>query len=145
MFKRLLIATDGSELAGKAVSTGLRLAKSLKAEVVAVFASEPWTAMVSGDGFALDFPMEEYERSCAERAERILAKVREDAAREGVVCDTAHVTDFPAEGIMAAATAKNCDLIVMASHGRRGISRLFLGSQTARVVTLGTVPVLVCR
>ena len=56
MFKRLLIATDGSELAGKAVATGLRLAKSLGAEAVAVVASEPWTAMVSGDGFALDFP-----------------------------------------------------------------------------------------
>jgi nucleotide-binding universal stress UspA family protein len=145
MFKRLLIATDGSELAGKAVATGLRLAKSLGAEVVAVVASEPWTAMVSGDGFALDFPMEEYDRGCAQRAERILVKVREEAAREGLVCEAVHVKDFPAEGIMATANTKKCDLIVMASHGRRGISRLFLGSQTARVVTLGTVPVLVCR
>ena len=58
MFKRLLIATDGSELASRAVSTGLRLAKSLGADVVAVVASEPWTAMVVGDGYALEFPME---------------------------------------------------------------------------------------
>jgi nucleotide-binding universal stress UspA family protein len=145
MFKRLLIATDGSELASKAVSTGLRLAKSLGAEVVAVVASEPWTAMVGGDGYALEFPMEDYDKGCAERAGRILEKVREGATREGVACDTVHIKDFPAEAILATAKSKDCDLIVMASHGRRGLSRLFLGSQTSRVVTLGTVPVLVCR
>jgi nucleotide-binding universal stress UspA family protein len=145
MFKRLLLATDGSELAGKAVATGLRLAKSLGADVVAVVASEPWTAMTDGMGFGLDFPVDQYEQARAARAEQILRKVREDAAREGVKCATVHVKDFPAEGIMATAKAEKCDLIVMASHGRRGISRLLLGSQAARVVTSSTVPVLVCR
>jgi nucleotide-binding universal stress UspA family protein len=145
MFKRVLIATDGSELAGKAVTTGLALAKSLGAAVVAVTATEPWTAMTNGEGFAFDFPIEEYEKGCAENAGRILARVRADADQQGTACETVHVNDFPAEAILATAKNKGCDLIVMASHGRRGISRLLLGSQATRVVTLSTVPVLICR
>ena len=62
-----------------------------------------------------------------------------------VECETVHVNDFPAEAILATAKAKNCDLVVMASHGRRGIARLLLGSQAAQVVTSSTIPVLVCR
>jgi nucleotide-binding universal stress UspA family protein len=145
MFKRLLIATDGSELAGKAVTTGLALAKSLGATVVAVTATEPWTAMTNGEGLAFDFPIEEYEKGCAEQAERILAGVRAAAESQRTTCETVHANDFPAEAILTTAKDKNCDGIVMASHGRRGISRLLLGSQATRVVTLSTVPVLVCR
>jgi nucleotide-binding universal stress UspA family protein len=145
MFKRLLIATDGSDLASKAVATGLALAKTLNAEVVIVTASEPWIGLTNGQGFAFDFPIQEYEKDCAERAERILAKVRTDAEQKGITCETVHVTDFPAEAILGTSKAKDCDLIVMASHGRRGISRLLLGSQAMRVVTLSSIPVLVCR
>jgi nucleotide-binding universal stress UspA family protein len=145
MFKRLLIATDGSELAGKAITTGLALAKSLGATVVAVTATEPWTAMMNGEGMAFDFPIDEYEKACAGHAERILAGVRSAAADQGITCETVHANDFPAEAILAMAKDKNCDLIIMASHGRRGISRLLLGSQAARVVALSTVPVLICR
>lgn len=134
-----------SELAGKAETTGLALAKSLGAAVVAITAMEPWTAMTNGEGLAFDFPIEEYEKGCAEHAGRILARVRADADQQGTVCETVHVNDFPAEAILATATNKGCDLIVMASHGRRGISRLLLGSQATRVVTLSTVPVLICR
>ena len=132
MFKRLLIASDGSELAGKAVTTGLALAKSLGAAVVAVTATEPWTAMTNGDGFAFDFPIEEYEKDYAEKAGRILASVLANADQQGTDCDTGHVNDFPAEAILATAKNKGCDLILMASHGRRGISRLLLGSQAMR-------------
>lgn len=145
MFKRLLIATDGSELAGKAVATGLALAKTLGAAVVVVTATEPWTVMTNGEGLAFDFPIEEYEKGCADHAGRILATVRADADRQGTACETVHANDFPAEAILATAKDKNCDLIVIASHGRRGISRLLLGSQATRVVTLSTVPVLICR
>ena len=145
MFKRLLIATDGSELAGKAVARGLALAKQLGAQAVVVTATEPWTAMTNGEGFAFDFPIEEYEKAAVEHAQEILAKVREEGRQAGVECETVHVTDFPAEAILATAKAKDCDLIVMASHGRRGLSRLLLGSQATRVVTLSTTPVLVCR
>ena len=145
MFKRILIATDGSELAEKAVSTGLALAKQLGAQAVVVTASEPWTTMPDGAGFAFNFPVQEYEKAAAERAEEILSKVRAQAQTLAVDCETVHGNDFPAEGILAAAKAKDCDLIVMASHGRRGVARLLLGSQAVEVVTLSPIPVLVCR
>jgi nucleotide-binding universal stress UspA family protein len=145
MYKRFLIATDGSELAEKAVTSGLALAKELGAQVVVVTATEPWTAMTNGEGFAFSFPLEEYEKAAAERADQILSKVRADAQKLAVNCETVHVNDFPAEGILATAKAKQCDLIVMASHGRRGVARLLLGSQAAQVVALSTIPVLICR
>jgi len=145
MYKRILIATDGSELAAKAVSTGLALAKALNAQVVAVTATEPWMAMTDGSAFAFNFPIEEYEKVAAERAKEILSKVQADAQTLAIACETVHVNDFPAEAILATAKAKDCDLIVMASHGRRGVARLLLGSQAVEVLTLSTVPVLVCR
>ena len=83
MYKHILIATDGSELAGKAVSAGLTLAKALGAKVTAVNATEPWTAMVTGEA-ALAFPIEEYEKSSAENAAKILTEVdgrRKEAGR----------------------------------------------------------------
>jgi nucleotide-binding universal stress UspA family protein len=144
MYKHLLIATDGSELAGKAVATGLQLAKALGAEVTAVTVTEAWATMVPGEG-AFVFPVEEYEQAAAQNAKRILADVAAQAQKVGVACDTVHVTEFPAEGIVLTAKDKGCDLIVMASHGRRGISRVLLGSQAVRVLTHSTVPVLICR
>jgi nucleotide-binding universal stress UspA family protein len=144
MFKHILIATDGSELAGKAVTTGLALAKTLNAKVTAVNATEPWTAMVTGEA-AIAFPIEEYEKSAAENAAKIFSQVGAAAKKQGVACGTAHVIDFPAEAIIETAKAKACDLIVMSSHGRRGIARMLLGSQATRVLTLSTVPVLICR
>lgn len=145
MYKHILIATDGSELAGKAVTTGLKLAKALGARVTAMTATEPWTAMVGPDGPAFAFPIEEYEKASAKRAKEILGVVRKEAQSLDVDCATVHVNDFPAEAIIAAAKNNECDLIVMASHGRRGIARALLGSQAARVVTLSAIPVLICR
>jgi nucleotide-binding universal stress UspA family protein len=144
MYKHILIATDGSELAGKGVATGMALAKALKAKVTAITATEPWTAMMTGEA-AVAFPIEEYEKAGAENAARILSAVSTTAKNEGIACETVHVNGFPAEAIVETAKAKECDLIVMASHGRRGLSKLLLGSQATRVLTLSTVPVLVCR
>jgi nucleotide-binding universal stress UspA family protein len=144
MYKHILIATDGSELAGRAVTAGLALAKVLQARVKAVTATEPWSAMVMGEP-ALVFPIEEYEKAAAENAGRILSGVSSSAEDVGVECETVHVNDFPAEGIVETARTKGCDLIVMALHGRRGLSKLLLGSQATRVLTLSPVPVLVCR
>jgi nucleotide-binding universal stress UspA family protein len=145
VFKHLLIATDGSELAGKAVAAGLALAKSLGARATAVSASEQWTAMSNGGAIAFDFPIEQYERKAADDAERILGEVLTQAQQIGVRCETLHVRDFPAEAIIDTAKARGCDLIVMSSHGRRGVARALLGSQAMRVVTLSSVPVLICR
>jgi nucleotide-binding universal stress UspA family protein len=145
MFKHILIATDGSELAGKAVATGLNLAKQLGARVTATMVTEPWTAFVTGE-IAVAFPYEEYEKGAAQQAARILADVSAAAKDIGVACATVHVADrYPADGIVECAKDQGCDLIVMASHGRRGLSKLLLGSETTRVLTHGSLPVLVCR
>ena len=145
MYKHILIATDGSDLGGKAVTAGLELAGHLKAKVTAVTATEPWSAMVTGEAAAFAFPIEEYEKSAAENAARVLSAVSEAAKKQDVPCETVHVNDFPAEAIIDTAKTKGCDLIVMASHGRRGIARVLLGSQAIRVLTLSSVPVLICR
>jgi nucleotide-binding universal stress UspA family protein len=144
MYKHILIATDGSQLASKAVGAGLELAKHLNARTTAVNVTEPWSATVTGES-ALMFPMLDYDKAAAERAVHILSTVRGAANELGISCETLHVSGFPAESIVETAQAKGCDLIVMASHGRRGLSKLFVGSQTARVLALATVPVLVCR
>jgi nucleotide-binding universal stress UspA family protein len=145
MYKHILIATDGSELAGKAVATGLALAKEFKSKVTAVHVTEPWTALVGGD-MGIGFPYQDYDKGAADNAQRILTGVGEAAKAAGVDCTTLHVPDrFPAEAIVECAKDKGCDLIVMASHGRRGLSALLLGSETVRVLTHTTVPVLVCR
>ncbi len=145
MFAHILIATDGSDLAGKAIATGLELAGHIKCKVTVVTATEPWSAMMLGEPAALAFPIEDYEKTVAERAGRILAATKELADKQGIACETVHVKEFPAEGIIDTAKSKGCDLIVMASHGRRGVARMLLGSQAAKVLTLSPVPVLICR
>ena len=145
MYAHILIASDGSELAGRAVEQGLTLAKTLGSKVTAVTVTEPWTAAVSGE-WAVAFPVEEYEKAAAANAQKILTQVRETAARIGVACETVHVKDqFPAEGIVEEAKTRACDLIVMGSHGRRGLVRFVLGSQAMRVLTHSTTPMLICR
>ena len=145
MYKHLLIATDGSELAQKAVEHGLALAKALDARATAVFVTEPWAAVAYGE-YAVAYPPAEYEKNAANQAVGVFSKVMATAAETGTRCETFHLEDqFPAEGIILAAKEKGCDLIVMASHGRRGLTRFLLGSQTNSVVTHSTIPVLVCR
>lgn len=144
MFKHILIATDGSEVATRAVSGGLELAKKLAARVVVMTASEPLPATVTAETIAANFP-EEYVKATRLQAAKVLDAVRGEARALGVECETLHVTNFPAEAIIEAAKANACDLIVMGSHGRRGIARLLLGSQATKVVTLSSVPVLIYR
>lgn len=145
MFKHILIATDGSELAQKAVAQGLEIAKGVGAKVMAINVTEPWVAVAPGE-VAMAFPINEYDESVAANAARILSGVADEAKAAGVACSIQHVKDqFPAEGIIEAATKHGCDLIVMASHGRRGLMRFLLGSQAIKVLTNSTVPVLVCR
>jgi nucleotide-binding universal stress UspA family protein len=148
MYKHILIATDGSDLAQKAESTGLTLGKALNAQATAVTVTEPWDAfsMAALADRGMPNPVADYDECMAAAANRILWGVSETAKRIGVSCATLHVKDrHPAEGIIAAARERGCDLIVVASHGRRGISRVLLGSQAMKVVSLSPVPVLVCR
>jgi nucleotide-binding universal stress UspA family protein len=145
MYKHILIATDGSELAHKAVVQGFALAKVLGSKVTVVTVTEPWTAVVPGE-MGMAFPVDEYEKGAAENAANILATVKREAGAAGVAVDTVHMADqYPADGIIATAKEKGCDLIVMASHGRRGLSRLLIGSQANQVVIHSEVPVLIVR
>ena len=145
MFRHLLIATDGSELAEKGLQQGLALAKALQASATIVTVTEPWAAVVTGE-MALAFPPDEYDRSAAANASKILSEASKIAEAAGVMTEPLHVKDrYPADGIVEAAKGRGCDLIVMSSHGRRGLSRLFLGSQAQRVVTHSDLPVLICR
>jgi len=148
MFKRILIATDGSQLALRAVDGGLELAKSLGAEVVFVAVTEHWSMleMTVDARLGSPDPMTRYEQLAAAAADRALGAACERAARAGMVVERCHVADrYPAEGIVAAAGEQGCDLIVMASHGRRGVRRLLLGSVANEVVCTAAVPVLVFR
>jgi nucleotide-binding universal stress UspA family protein len=145
MYKHLLIATDGSELAQKAVDQGLALAGALGSRVLAVHVTVPWTAVSIGE-IATSLPPENYDRAAADRAQSVLAEVAMRAKAAGVSCETLHVRDrLPAQGIIEAANERGVDLIVMSSHGRSGFDRLLLGSEANEVVSKSTVPVLICR
>jgi nucleotide-binding universal stress UspA family protein len=148
MYKHILIAIDGSELADKGLRHGLRLAKALGAAVTIVTVTDFWSpiAMANEALRGKRNPSADYEKAMAEVAERILHAAETKAQAAGVEANPIHVADkHPAQGIVEMAATRGCDLIVMSSHGRRGAKRLMLGSQTAEVVTHTTIPVLVIR
>jgi nucleotide-binding universal stress UspA family protein len=148
MYKHILIATDGSELATKALEHGLTLAKRDNARVTFVTVTEPSSAfdIIQEALQGRPDPIGQYDAVLAAAANRILDDAAQRANAHGVACDRVHVTDqHPAEGIVATAKDKGCDLIVMASHGRRGVSRLLLGSQAYEVLTHCRVPALIVR
>jgi nucleotide-binding universal stress UspA family protein len=142
MYKHILIATDGSELAGKAVTTGLALAKQLNAKVTAITAIEPWLSIASSDTAAAFM---EYQKAAEQDAARILGELSTTAQAQDINCETVTATGGAAESIIETANNRHCDLIVMSSHGRRGLARILLGSQAMRVLTTSSVPVLICR
>jgi nucleotide-binding universal stress UspA family protein len=145
MYQNILIATDGSELSAKGIRHGVRLAKALGAQVCITTATEPWEAIVVGEVAVVITP-QQYTETSAANAAQTLRKAKEIADEEGVAAQTLHVSErHPAEGIIEAAKERGADLIVMASHGRRGLSRLVLGSQANEVVTHSTIPVLIVR
>lgn len=149
MYKHILIPTDGSEVAQKGVDHGLSLAKILGAKVTIVTVTEPFLyhAGAGGDGSApLPAHLSSYEDDQKGYADQLLAKVGEAAGKLGVSATLFHMPDAqPAEAIVETAKTEGCSLIVMASHGRRGLGRLLLGSQTAEVLMYSPVPVLVVR
>ena len=148
MYKLILIPTDGSEFAQKGLNHGLNLAKSVGAKVTIVTVREPFP-IYAGAAFSAGWvspPMDtvEYEASQTQAAEKTLADARASANRLGVDAETVHVPQaHPAEAIVEIANNRHCSLIVMASHGRRGLRRLLLGSQTSEVLSSSSVPVLV--
>ena len=148
MYRKILIATDGSELAGKAILHGVALAGSVGATVVFVTVSEPWhpREMFEEAARGNSDPVGRYEDMVETSARNILIAAKAAADDAGVACETRHMrSGEPAQGIVATVEREGCDLVVMASHGRRGLSRLITGSQTSEVLAYSTVPVLVIR
>lgn len=149
MYKNILIATDGSIVSQKGVDHGLSLAKELGSKATIVIVAKPFpmegmvdvTGWVSGENDKI-----RYEISQNEFADIVFRSARKSADNIGVQAEYLQASDHsPAEGILDTAKKLGCDIIVMASHGRRGIGRLLLGSQTAEVVQRSAVPVLVVR
>ena len=145
MFKHILIPTDGSDLSLKAVLYGVKLAKSCGAKVTGLTVAVPYR-VVAVDAVLIPLDEADYEERSRSASDKALEQVKIAADAAGVTCETVReVHDQPYRAIIDAAQALNCDLIVMASHGRRGISALLLGSETAKVLTHSTVSVLVYR
>jgi nucleotide-binding universal stress UspA family protein len=148
MYKKILIATDGSDLAGKALSHGLELAKKFDASVTIVTVTELWppVEMAAQVQSGHAHPIEDFERNVAAWAEKILSAAADKARDAGVSCETVHLPDsHPADGIIETARKKDCGLIVMASHGYRGVKKILLGSVANEVLAHSSVPVLICR
>jgi nucleotide-binding universal stress UspA family protein len=145
MFKNILVPTDGSDLAGKAVEQAIIFAKEIGAKITAVTVTEPFH-LFSTSPNQLEYTPIEYEKYSKAHAEKVLGVVSAAAKSAGVVCDPLQVEHEQIyQAIVDAAEARKCDLIVMASHGRRGVSAVVLGSETVKVLTHSKIPVLVYR
>ena len=145
MFKHILIPTDGSDLSRKALLYGVELARESNAKVTALTIREPYM-VTAVDTFTLVGSQEEFEMTSQEIADRALEQAKMAGEAAGVAIDPVQeVHDQPYRAIIDCALANGCDLIVMASHGRRGVSALLLGSVTTKVLTHSKIPVLVYR
>lgn len=145
MLSHILIPTDGSDFANQAVERGAELAKKLGAKLTIVMVTPPWTAAAPAE-VAIAIPTEQYEANLAQHAKDELERATGIAKDKGLTCDVIHVPDrYPADGILDAVKSSGADGIVIASHGRRGITKLLLGSTAQEVVTRSDVPVVVIK
>jgi nucleotide-binding universal stress UspA family protein len=145
MYKHILIPTDGSPLSEQAIRQGVALAKSLHARITGVTVSATFHTFAVDPVMVTDTPAQ-YAKHCEARAVQWLGAIKDAAALNGVPCKVVHVVkDHPYEAIIETADAEGCDLIFMASHGRKGLSAVVLGSETTKVLTHSKTPVLVCR
>lgn len=149
MYKHILVPTDGSALSDKAVEAALKLAKLSGARVTAFHAVEPYPlqgAYAAEASGVAELQPEIFAERSQEYAKRLLGAIAAAAAAANVQCSTAYATSRSAsQAIIEKAKQEKCDLIVMASHGRRGLEGFLLGSETQKVLTHSTIPVLVYR
>ena len=148
MYKNLLVATDGSKLSDKAVAHAIGLAQAVGATLTAFYAAPDYPMPAYADGVVYEpVSRKEYAKlAAAGRATRSSTPAAAKAKAAGVECKTAYaIAAAPWEAILAAAKKNKCDAIVMASHGRRGISAVLLGSETQKVLTHSKLPVIVVR
>ena len=145
MFKHLLLPTDGSPASEAAIQKSLALAKEVHARVTGLHVI-PEFHVFTYQTEMLEDTREQFTKDSQSRAVQFLAVIQKAAEEAGVVCDTAYMaSDHPYQAIIKAAEDRGCDLIAMASHGRKGMSGLLLGSETQKVLTHGKKPVLVFR
>ena len=145
MYKSILIPTDGSELADKAVQHGIALSHDIGAKITVLTVTVPFHIFTTDPKMIEDIAAT-YEPRMEKHAAKVLEAAANAAKAAGVACDTVHVEhEHPYQAINDTASSKGCDLIVMASHGRRGVSALVLGSETVKVLTHCKIPVLVYR
>lgn len=145
MYKHILIPTDGTALSESAVDKGLAFAREIGAKVSVMMTIEPAPMMVMAM-VQLAEQQNRYHQHASEHAARHLGEALAKAKAAGVACETLQVeNDHPYQAIIDTAAKQGCDLIAMASHGRRGISALVLGSETTKVLTHSTTSVLVFR
>jgi nucleotide-binding universal stress UspA family protein len=139
MYANILLSTDGSDVARKGVEHGIALAKALNAKVTIITVTEsPMLYLPTKEDLVT------WEAASKERAGKVLDEARAMAQQIGISAELLHVPNMhPATAIIETAKSRGCDLIVMASHGRRGLRKLMLGSQTSEVLMGGSVPVLV--
>ena len=144
MFKRILVPTDGSDITAKAVSTSIGLAKSLGSQLYTISVKEPFPYSAISE--MQPTPPQEFFDAQERIAAKRVKEVTDACKAAGVDCQ-AHTVEalHPWEAIIDHAKGMNCDLVVMASHGRRGVAALLLGSETQKVLTHSKVPVLVVR
>ena len=148
MYRHILIPTDGSELAEHGVTNGLSLAKSVGARVTVIIVEEPfnWLSVSETQAQRALEELAKHADQIKKHAASVLDRVANAAKQAGVPCETIQVEDAqPYQAITATAADKGCDLIVMASHGRSGLSAVVLGSVTNKVLTHTKTPVLVCH
>jgi nucleotide-binding universal stress UspA family protein len=147
MFKNILVPTDGSAPSRKAIKRAVQLAREQKARITGFYVGPTWRLPVQAEFMPPDLlSPKEHEKAVGKTADRVLGAVRKAAAAGRVRCKVSYVLgDYPYVEILKAARRNHCDLIVIASHGRRGIARLLLGSETSKVLAHSTIPVLVCR
>ena len=148
MYSHILLTTDGSELANKGVNHGLELAKAVGAKVTLLLVNEPisFSDLQSAARGGVENPISRYETQAEAHFKTVTTPVEEKARALGVALQTARETDsVPAEAIIRTAKNNGVDLIVMASHGRRGLTKLLLGSQTSEVLVHTAIPLLVVR
>ena len=149
MYKHILVPTDGSPLSNKALEAATELARTIKAKVTALNVMpcfRPPMMEEAAVAYTRAYSEAAFRKAREEAAARVLAKARDAVEAGKVKCDTVAVAgETPWETIIETARGKKCDLIVMASHGRRGLAGVLLGSETAKVLTHSKTPVLVCR
>ena len=145
MFKHILIPTDGSELSKVAIQNGVKFAKEINAKITGITVTVPYHYFAV-DAMQISDTVEQYSIDVKAMADRYLSVIKEEASNAGVECDLVHCSnEHPYEEIVKTAQERQCDVIFQASHGRRGMGGVILGSETQKVLTHSKIPVLVFR